>query len=156
MVKNNYLLSTDKFLSPCYQSEGTIIKILKRKAGIQRTFSNYVRFFTLILKSVTIMNVIFSKIEGKLCILWCRPATDDSEYLEYQAEPAGEWFQTFRSLPSSQARNFCLEMMASRFFWLSVTIHSVASQMNFIPQKNRCENFSFRILCSPRLYDIIR
>jgi len=88
-----------------------------------------------ILKSVTIMNVIFSEIEGKLCTSVIMSTTDDYDCLEYEAESVGEWLQTFRNLPSSQARHFCLEMMASRFFVLSVTIHSVASQKIFIPRK---------------------
>jgi hypothetical protein len=52
----------------------------------------------------------------------------------------GERFQTFRNLLSSEARNFCLEMMASRFFGLSVTIHSVATQKTFIPRKTALRN----------------
>jgi len=67
--------------------------------------------------------------------LWCRFTTGDSECLECEVESLGEGIQTFRSLPSSQARDFCLEMVASRFFGLSGTVHSVATQKSIIPNK---------------------
>lgn len=137
--------------SPC-------IKILKKKQEFKersRIMSHFSPRILFILKSVTIMSVIFPEINGNLC------SSVMSVYdWRFWMSGIGTWV-VGRVVPDVQKPS----KQSSKKFLLGddgFTILQIIGNHShrripevFPPKQNRSENFSFRILCSPRLFDIL-